>query len=137
MTQPMISGSQRLTCSPVYLTLAASSSSSSFGILDPGGVEVAASVDVGLEGAADRLFADRDLGDLSRPHGRLELAVGDLAAGGRQEPHLRQRHQHQEAEDVPHRAARTAGTRKRPPLARALISRIQSWCRHLLLTFHF
>ena len=65
MTQPMISGSQRLTNSPVYLTPAASSSSSSFGSSIRAVLKLRLPLTSALEGAADRLFADGDLGDLA------------------------------------------------------------------------
>ena len=87
------------------------------GIFDPGGVEVAAAVDVAVERAADRLLANDHFGNLSAAYRRLELAVRDLTAGRREEPCLRERHQHQEPEHVPDRAAGSPRARKRSPFA--------------------
>ena len=78
--QPRISGSQRLTNSPVYFTPAASRSSSSFGSSMRVGVERAAAVGLALVRAADGLLADEDLGDLAGADRLLELAVRDLAS---------------------------------------------------------
>ncbi len=55
------------------------------------------------ERPADRLIADRDLGDLAVLEQRLELGVRNGAAGRRQEVHLREAEQEQEREPVPER----------------------------------
>ena len=49
-------------------------------VLDARRAEVLAAVGLALVGAADRLLADVDLGDLARADGLLEVAVRDLAA---------------------------------------------------------
>ena len=129
MTQPMTSGSHRLTNSPVYLTPAASSSSRSLGSSIRAVLKLRLPLTSRVEGAADRLLADDDLGDLAAADGGLELAVRDLAARRRQEPGLGQRHEHEEAEDVPDGAAWSPGARERPPLAGTLVARVhvQEW----------
>ena len=54
-----------------------------------------------LQLAADGRVADGDFGDLAAAHQPLELAVGDLSAGGREEIRLAERQHRQRAEDPP------------------------------------
>src|SRR5690349_15758166 len=81
--------------------------------------------------ATYRVVRERDLLHLVLPDEVLEVAVGDgVAALKLEEERLSQCQQHQEAEDVPHRAAGRpwAGA----PLAKAAVLRRRVWrCRHI------
>ena len=102
------------------------------GILDPRHRERLGLGVAGLEGAADRLIADRDLGHLAVLHELLELGVGKRAARRRHVVRLRDAEHEQQREAVPQRRR---GTRRQPAgaasIAAARIRRSGSGRGHL------
>ena len=124
-TQPRISGSHRLTNSPVYFTPAASRSSSSFGSSIRVVLKFRLPSGFALVGAPNRLLTDVDLGDLAGAHRLLEVAVRDLPPARSQEPRLQQNEQQQPAQEVPDRSPGASARPQRTPLTWTLVARIQ------------
>ena len=87
MIHPRISGSQRLTTSPVYFTWCASSSSTSFGSSMRVVVNCVVAERPSPRGCLRRPviggLTNGHLGHLAAAHERLELAVGDRRPGRR------------------------------------------------------
>ena len=138
MIQPRISGSQRLTNSPVYFTCARLEILDELRILDARGVEVRASP-FGLRRAAAsgaRIDWSPTVTSATWPlrTSRLELAVGDRLPGRRQEPRLREREQQQQAEDLPDEnagARRPSGRRSPGFRSRGLM---RGWVRSPMMS---
>ena len=128
MTQPRISGSQRLTTSPVYFTWWASSSSTSFG----SSMRVDVNCVLALRPSPRGCFSLPVIAvsptvtsdDLAAAHERLELAVGDRLARRREEPRLHDGEQQEHAEHPPDGEGRTPA--ERPTLTGLAIARIDA-----------